>query len=67
MTTWILFIIILDSTQYYVQPNSMYTSMEKCFDAREVFMATAPKPKMNYEAVCIQTDRIEMSRNEHGN
>jgi len=28
---WILFIIMLDSDRYYVQPNSFYSSMDKCF------------------------------------
>ena len=60
MNVWVLFIIILDATQYYVQPNSMYSSMDKCFEARELFMKTAPQPKINYEAVCVQTDRIQM-------
>jgi hypothetical protein len=31
-------------------------SMGDCFAAREYFLATAPQPKINYEAVCIQTD-----------
>ena len=57
---WILFIIMLDSDRYYVQPNSFYSTMDKCFEARDVFMATAPKPKINYEAVCVQTDRVQM-------
>ena len=57
---WILFIIMLDSDRYYVQPNSFYSTMDKCFEARGAFMATAPKPKINYEAVCIQTDRVQM-------
>lgn len=30
--------------------------MDECFEAREYFMATAPQPKINYEAICIQTD-----------
>lgn len=60
MNVWVLFIIILDATQYYVQPNSFYSTMGKCFEAREMFMKTAPQPKMNYEAVCVQTDRMQM-------
>ena len=60
MIVWVMFIIILDSTQYYVHPNSVYSTMDKCFEAREVFMATAPQPKMNYEAVCIQTDKLQL-------
>jgi hypothetical protein len=60
MTIWVLFIIMLDSDRYYVQPNSFYSTMDKCFEARDVFMATAPQPKINYEAVCVQTDRVQM-------
>jgi hypothetical protein len=34
--------------------------MEECFGARDLFIATAPKPKMNYDAICIQTNEITM-------
>ena len=37
-------------------PVSLYKTMEECFAAREVFMEELPKPKMNYEVVCIRTD-----------
>ena len=57
---WVLFIIVLDAEQYYVSPNSVYSSMDKCFAARQVFMKTAPQPKVNYEAVCIKTDRVKL-------
>jgi len=60
MTIWVLFIIVLEADRYYVQPNSFYSTMDKCFEARDVFMATAPQPKINYEAVCIQTNRMQM-------
>ena len=32
--------------------------MAECFEAREYFIATAPKPKIDYEAVCIQTNQV---------
>jgi hypothetical protein len=57
---WVLFIIVLDAEQYYVSPNSFYSSMDKCFAARQGFMKTAPQPKVNYEAVCIKTDRVKL-------
>ena len=59
MITWVLFIIVLEADRYYVQANSFYSTMDKCFEARDVFMASAPQPKINYEAVCVQTNRIE--------
>jgi len=33
--------------------------LAECFEAREYFISTAPKPKINYEAICIQTDKME--------
>ena len=51
-----LFLIILEVDRYYVAPQGPFPTMEVCFEAREVALSTAPKPKINYEAVCIQTD-----------
>ena len=56
--TWVLFVIVLEADRYYVSPNGMYESMDDCFEAREFFMATAPQPKINYEAICVATDKL---------
>ncbi len=53
---WMLFLIVLESNAYMVAPQGPFTSMEGCFEAREAVMRSAPQPKINYEAVCIQTD-----------
>jgi len=53
---WMLFLIVLEADRYLVQPNGPFATMDECFDAREVVMQSAPQPKINYEAVCIQTD-----------
>ena len=55
---WFLFVIILEADRYYVSPQGMYPSMEDCFNAHDIFMAKAPQPKINYDAICIQTDKI---------
>lgn len=60
MTLWILFILVLEPNRYYVSPQSVHSSMSECFEARDYFIGTAPKPKINYEAVCIQTNKVEM-------
>jgi hypothetical protein len=60
MTVWILFVILLEPDRYFVSPNGFYTTMEQCFEARQLFILSAPQPKMNYEAICIQTDKVEM-------
>ena len=55
---WMLFLIILEVDRYYVAPQGPFPTMEVCFEAREVALSTAPKPKINYEAVCIYTDKV---------
>ena len=60
MTTWMLFVILLQPTSYAVAPQGLYATMDECFEARQAFMITAPQPKINYEAVCIQTDKVQM-------
>ena len=39
-------------------PQGPFATMAECFEAREHFINTAPKPKINYEAVCVQTDQM---------
>ncbi len=53
---WILFVILLEADRYYVAPQDVFPTMANCFEARDFFMATAPKPKVNYDAICIMTD-----------
>ncbi len=53
---WILFVILLEVDRYYVAPQDVFPTMASCFEARDFFMATAPKPKVNYDAICIMTD-----------
>ena len=56
---WMLFLIVLQTDSYMVSPQGPFATMEDCFKAREYVMVTAPKPKINYEAVCIQTDKVK--------
>ena len=53
---WILFVIILEADMYYVSPQGVFPTMVKCFEEHTLFMLRAPKPKINYDAICIQTD-----------
>jgi hypothetical protein len=53
---WALIGVVLSVQGVGVQPISLHPSMEECFSAREVVMASMPKPKINYETVCIRTD-----------
>ena len=60
MITWVLFVLLLEAERYYVMPQGHYMTMEECFEARDVVMQSAPQPKMNYDAICIQTNEISM-------
>ena len=53
---WLFFAILVQADGYAVYPQGPFMTMADCFEAREYFLATAPQPKINYEAVCIQTD-----------
>lgn len=41
-----------------VAPQGPFMSMEVCFEERERILTTFPEPKINYEAVCIHTDKV---------
>jgi len=55
---WMLFVIVLQADSYMVAPQGPFMSMEVCFEARERILTTFPEPKINYEAVCIRTDKV---------
>ena len=55
---WVLFVILLEADRYMVAPRGIFPSMDECFAAREAVMQSAPQPKINYEAICIQTDKL---------
>ena len=55
---WMMFVILLETDRYMVSPNGLFTSEAECIAAREYFMTTAPQPPINYEAVCIATDKV---------
>lgn len=59
MTAWVLVALIFTQGEFKFIGLGVYTSMNECFVARDYFIATGPKPKINYEAVCIQTDQLE--------
>ena len=53
-----LFVILLETDHYMVSPNGLFTTEAECLTAREYFIATAPQPQINYEAMCIKTDKV---------
>ena len=55
---WMLFVIVLEVDRYMIAPQGPFSTMEACFAAREFVMQTAPQPKINYEAVCILTNKV---------
>ncbi len=53
---WVLFVILLEADKYYVSPNGVYPTEMQCLEQLTLFMMDAPKPKINYDAICIETD-----------
>lgn len=56
---WVLVAILIMNQETRHMPVGFYPDMDGCFEARDFFLATAPQPKINYEAVCIFTDQAE--------
>jgi hypothetical protein len=55
---WMLFTILLTAEGYYTHTQGPFLTMIECFEARDLLIETGPKPKINYEAVCIEMDTI---------
>lgn len=55
---WMLFLIVLGPDQYMVSPQGPFATMDECFAVREYVLQTAPQPKINYDAICILTDKV---------
>ena len=53
---WALVGVIVGMFGAQAVPISLHNSMDKCFEAREDYLAQLPKPKINYEVVCVSTD-----------
>ena len=53
---WALVGIVVGIAGAQAVPVSLHSTMEECFVAREVLMDELPKPKINYESVCVRTD-----------
>ena len=53
---WVLVGILLTVEGVHAKPFSLHATMEQCFEAREAQLLALPKPKINYEIVCIRTD-----------
>ena len=56
---WMLFVIVLESNVYFVAPKGPFMGMEECFEERSRTLSTFPEPKINYEAVCVRTNKIK--------
>tara|TARA_R110000787_G_scaffold30702_4_gene82165 strand:+ start:1347 stop:1532 length:186 start_codon:yes stop_codon:yes gene_type:complete len=53
--TWILFSLLLQSEEFHVHTQGPFITQAECLFALEIFLETAPKPEINYGAICIQT------------
>lgn len=57
---WALVLIYFTETELHFRGIGVYASMAECFEAREQFMAEGPQPKINYESVCVATNRLDL-------
>lgn len=57
--TWMLFVIVMEATRYFVLPQGPFISEAVCLEAREGILSTGSQPKVNYDAICIPTDQLD--------
>jgi len=57
---WILVGLLVQASQIYVKPIAIHESMSDCMMHREVVVEQIGRPVVNYQVVCIQTDRIDI-------
>lgn len=58
MILWVLLGITIQPDSANLHSIGIYSSMDDCFSAREVVMTQLPKPKMDYELVCVKTNKL---------
>jgi len=57
--TWVLLVIMIGPQNYATQVDSMHDKMDKCFERRQEIVKIIGEPIVNYQAVCIRTDKIK--------
>ena len=58
--TWILFVIMINSQGYATKVDSFHEEMDKCFERRQEIVRTLGTPIINYQAICVRTDKVKM-------
>jgi len=57
---WILVGLLVQASQIYVRPIALHESMDGCMAHREYVVEQIGRPIVNYQVVCVQTDRIDI-------
>lgn len=58
MIVWLLVGILVKGAEVYTKPLGAFMEEGRCQEIREYVLAQAPKPSINYDAVCIKTDEM---------
>ena len=61
MVAWALVAIVFSGTGIVTRPFGVFMNMDECFVARDLLIANGPKPKINYEVICVRVDGQPLS------
>ena len=61
MVAWALVAIIISGSGVITKPFGVFLRMGDCFEARDALISQAPKPKINYEVLCVRVDGQPLS------
>ena len=54
---YIMVIITIVGLSINVMGNGVYPTQKICEDRKNKFLVDAPKPKINYEVICVSSDQ----------
>ena len=61
MVAWALIAVLVSGAGVTTRPFGVFLKMADCYQARDLLIGNAPKPKINYEIVCVRVDGQPLS------
>lgn len=57
---WILVGLLVQASQLYTKPIAVHESLDDCMAHREYVVQNIGRPIINYQVICVATDRVDI-------
>lgn len=61
MVAWLLVAVVASGNEVVTKPFGIFIEMTDCFEGRDLLLAQAPQPKINYEVLCVKVNGQPLS------